>query len=432
MKSSLKKVGVSLATITLATSSLLLPVAEATGKVKLNNSTKVYISADAAKSEVNPVSTYYAGDYFVFRRFGDFVNITKRQSSPGAWVNEKYLGQAENSSVVRTENQNSNNSNSASQSAVKKENGKIELLERASIYINAEEARLGRNPRGSYSAGSYYVFREFGGSINISRVKGVPGGWISLNTIKRSPVQNAVEVEVADTSVEQNIVDRLESVNQPASGEVKSDKYELKNTVSGFLNAGDAKNGANPATTMSKGSYYVFREFNGMINISKSKGVPGAWINPNHTEKVVVKTPTNESSDEVKSESKAPVGNSSIRSGVTNMAASFLGHRYVYGGSTPSSGFDCSGFVQYIMRQHGISMNRTSASQGTQGTKISKSDLRPGDLLFFGASRITHVGIYVGDGMMIHASNPTRGVVKDSINSNYYTRNFISARRVIK
>lgn len=431
MKSSLKKVGVSLATITLATSSLLLPVAEASGKVKLNNSTKVYISADAAKSEANPVSTYYAGDYFVFRRFGDFVNITKRQSSPGAWVNEKYLGQAENSSVVRTENQNSNNSNSASQSAVKKENGKIELLERASIYINAEEARSGRNPRGSYSAGSYYVFREFGGAINISRVKGVPGGWISLNTIKRSPVQNTVEVEVADTSVEQNIVDRLESVNTPVVQETKSDKYEVSNTVSGFLTAGDAKNGVNPATTVSKGSYYVFREFNGMVNVSRTRGTAGAWINPNHSERVVVEAPKRES-NEVKSESKAPVGNSSIRSGVTNMAASFLGHRYVYGGSTPSSGFDCSGFVQYIMRQHGISMNRTSASQGTQGTKISKSDLRPGDLLFFGKSRITHVGIYVGDGMMIHASNPTRGVVKDSINSNYYTRNFISARRVIK
>lgn len=82
-------------------------------------------------------------------------------------------------------------------------------------------------------------------------------------------------------------------------------------------------------------------------------------------------------------------------------AAKFLGTRYVWGGTTPS-GFDCSGFTKYVYGHFGINLNRVSRDQAQQGMKVSKSELKPGDLVFFG-SPIHHVGIYVGNNMFIHA-----------------------------
>jgi cell wall-associated NlpC family hydrolase len=109
-------------------------------------------------------------------------------------------------------------------------------------------------------------------------------------------------------------------------------------------------------------------------------------------------------------------------------AANFLGTRYVWGGTSPLPGFDCSGFMQYVYRHFGISLPRVSASQATVGTPVNRSDLQPGDLVFFKkpGRAIHHVGMYVGNNSFIHA--PQSGdVVKISIlnRSDYYT-----ARRV--
>ena len=118
---------------------------------------------------------------------------------------------------------------------------------------------------------------------------------------------------------------------------------------------------------------------------------------------------------------------------VVRIAEQFLGLPYVYGGSTPS-GFDCSGFTSYVFGQMGYSLNRVSADQIENGIPVSKSELQPGDLLLFkkkGASRIHHVGIYVGDGMMIH-SPQTGDVVKyTSIVNGYYNNCYYAARRII-
>lgn len=117
---------------------------------------------------------------------------------------------------------------------------------------------------------------------------------------------------------------------------------------------------------------------------------------------------------------------------VVQVAETYIGSRYVSGGSSPS-GFDCSGFTQYVYGKCGITLSRTSYTQATQGTSVNKSELQPGDLLLFhyyGSSSIGHVGIYVGDGKFIHAANSNRGVVYDSINSGYYADNYAGARRL--
>lgn len=116
---------------------------------------------------------------------------------------------------------------------------------------------------------------------------------------------------------------------------------------------------------------------------------------------------------------------------VVETAKKYLGYKYVYGGSSPSTGFDCSGFTSYIFKLHGVTLNRTAAGQYNNGTNVEKANLQPGDLLMFGKSGINHVGIYLGGGMMIHAANKSRGVTTDTINSGYYFNNYVGARRVI-
>lgn len=123
---------------------------------------------------------------------------------------------------------------------------------------------------------------------------------------------------------------------------------------------------------------------------------------------------------------------SSIRQQIVADAKKLLGTPYVWGGSTPK-GFDCSGFVQYVMNMNGISLPRTTTEQYTVGTYVAKSDLQPGDLVFLQntyRAGISHVGIYVGDGKMIHASS-SKGVVTSSLSTSYYTQHYYGARRVV-
>ncbi len=120
---------------------------------------------------------------------------------------------------------------------------------------------------------------------------------------------------------------------------------------------------------------------------------------------------------------------------IISYAKKYLGVKYVWGGSSPK-GFDCSGFVKYVYDHFGVTLNRNSASQAKNGTKVKKMELKPGDLVFFdtngGLNRINHVGIYMGNGKMIHSSSHYGGVVITEINSGFYAKNYMTARRVLK
>ena len=118
-------------------------------------------------------------------------------------------------------------------------------------------------------------------------------------------------------------------------------------------------------------------------------------------------------------------------SAIVATAKQYLGYKYVYGGSSPSTGFDCSGFTSYVFKQHGISLSRTAAGQYGNGVAVSRSNLQPGDLVMFGKSSITHVAIYIGGGQIIHASTPSTGVRIDSLSTGYYNNNYYGARRIL-
>ena len=121
---------------------------------------------------------------------------------------------------------------------------------------------------------------------------------------------------------------------------------------------------------------------------------------------------------------------SSNGSSIVSYAKQFLGCSYVYGGNGPSS-FDCSGFTKYVYAHFGKSIPRSSSAQYASAKKISKSNLQPGDLVFFtnGGSSVGHVAIYMGNGQIIHAANPSRGVCIDSLNSSYYSQHYVGSGR---
>lgn len=109
-------------------------------------------------------------------------------------------------------------------------------------------------------------------------------------------------------------------------------------------------------------------------------------------------------------------------SGVVAIAKDYIGVPYKWGGTTPK-GFDCSGFTQYVFRKAGVSLPRTSAAQGKVGTKVSRSELRAGDLVMFPG----HVGIYIGSGKFIHSPSPGKSVRIDDLSTR---KNFLYGRRV--
>ena len=120
-----------------------------------------------------------------------------------------------------------------------------------------------------------------------------------------------------------------------------------------------------------------------------------------------------------------------LRASVMELSNSLLGVPYVYGGNTPW-GFDCSGFVSYVFRQHDILLHRCADEQMQDGLVVAREDLQIGDLVFFsvyGPWLASHVGIYAGNNRMIHAGSG--GISYASLETEYWANSYVGARRLI-
>ncbi len=124
-----------------------------------------------------------------------------------------------------------------------------------------------------------------------------------------------------------------------------------------------------------------------------------------------------------------------LRDSIVTKARSQIGAKYKLGASSPGKAFDCSGLVRYVMSALNVVLPRTAQSQSTVGEEVPKdlAALKPGDLLTFGrGSRISHVGIYVGDGRMVHASTSKRRVIESSLtNRSPLIRQWKGVRRIV-
>jgi cell wall-associated NlpC family hydrolase len=113
---------------------------------------------------------------------------------------------------------------------------------------------------------------------------------------------------------------------------------------------------------------------------------------------------------------------------IVRFARRYVGVRYVYGGTTPHSGFDCSGFTRFVYSHFGVSLPHYSGAQFDRGRRVSRAGLRPGDLVFFDG--LGHVGIYIGGGRFIHAPHTGTDVQVSSLDG-WYASEYDGARRLI-
>ncbi len=118
------------------------------------------------------------------------------------------------------------------------------------------------------------------------------------------------------------------------------------------------------------------------------------------------------------------VGNKIVR-----FARNLLGVRYQYGGTSPASGFDCSGFVRFVYRHFGVDLPHNSWGQAVAGSHVSRGQLKPGDLVFFAGEG--HVGLYIGNGRFIHAPHSGTRVSVSSLNGGWYGATYDGARRIV-
>jgi len=244
----------------------------------------------------------------------------------------------------------------------------------------------------------------------------VKSDYITITNEKRSTVSNTSRASTAKTTA------------KAAQATVLKDNARLRS---------DMSTSSKILKTLKSGSkvYVLSREQNGWVKVKTLDGTVG------YMAYYLLKMPSQFTSITVSrggfERSQAETfENLSLAQRILEFAQRFYGVRYSYGGTSPSTGFDCSGFVQFVFKNFGIHLERTAAGMAmANGKRVSYNEIRPGDLLFFdtdgGKNYINHVGIYLGDGKFIHASSAKRRVTITDLNS-FYGRFYMMAKRVIK
>ncbi len=280
----------------------------------------------------------------------------------------------------------------------------VEIKDTKSSFVSSEEANLfdapnvmagvistlknGQSVKVLYPADDwYYVETEQGkGYIHYKTLSATKSPESVTLTQASSPEETKKRYAVVTTSV-------LNVRQEPSTSSKKIDKVYHNNT------------------------FEIISELEDWISIKTTNGSTG-YLYKNYVS----------ISDEVPTITET----SGLRQQVVNYAVQFEGNHYVYGGNSLTKGVDCSGFTQQVMKKFGISISRTSSSQINNGQRVSKSDLLPGDLVFFGFNgRINHVALYMGNNMIIHANNPQTGIIINALNDKRM-RPYIGATRVIK
>ncbi|MBP7340802.1 MAG: NlpC/P60 family protein [Smithellaceae bacterium] len=123
-----------------------------------------------------------------------------------------------------------------------------------------------------------------------------------------------------------------------------------------------------------------------------------------------------------------------LRRSLVQTARDFIGVPYLWGGSSSETGFDCSGLTMTVYQLNGLDLPRHSAAQYDAGESIDRGDLKEGDLVFFrvkGRGKVSHVGIYIGDGKFIHAPSRGKKIGVDSLADGYYARHYVGAKNYL-
>ena len=215
------------------------------------------------------------------------------------------------------------------------------------------------------------------------------------------------------------------------AGKVTADVLNIRSAPkSGSTSLGTASHGAVLTVTGIEGSWFAV-SYNGVSGYVASQYV--LICSPSTADTSAPETPEEtpaETPDETPADNPAATVSGSE---IVSLAQQYLGVPYVYGGSSPS-GFDCSGFTMYIFAQVGVKLPHGATSQLSYGASVSRSELQPGDLVFFQdyGAVASHVGIYIGGDQFIHASSSYYNghcVVITSLSETYYNNHYLTARR---
>ena len=222
---------------------------------------------------------------------------------------------------------------------------------------------------------------------------------------------------------------------QPETASVSSEAAQTDIVIkteskSGYISGNNVRFRSGPSLMASIiGEFYY-------ANAVTITGTSGDWtaVNYNGKDGFVYSQYVKEGSYSVpSSDSGSAVSDSNGATGqdVVNYAMQYLGCSYKWGGTSPDTGFDCSGFVWYVYNHFGYILNRVAADQAQNGKAVSSDSLQPGDILcFYSNGSITHSGIYIGDGKFIHSATSNTGVIVTELSGNYWSRGF-DARRII-
>ncbi|MBP3708390.1 MAG: C40 family peptidase [Clostridia bacterium] len=279
---------------------------------------------------------------------------------------------------------------------------------------------------------------------------GNKAGWVLTEKLTAVSTEKAEETKPEEKQEEKKEENQQEEQNQEKKEEEKKSEEPADTKYSSAKTYYVKGTSVNARSKASKDSEVV--KVLNTNNSVKVTGENGSWyvveINGEKAyisksllskEKVEVTSRSSNSLSESNNQQPAaqapeqPVASNPSGAAIVQYAKTFLGYRYVYGTAGPNT-FDCSGFVQYVYKHFGYSLSRSSGTQANDGVAVSKSNLQPGDVLIFrdtSNSRIGHVGIYIGDGQFIHASNSRTGVIISSLSTNAYQKRYVGARRIL-
>lgn len=275
-------------------------------------------------------------------------------------------------------------------------------------------------------------------------------GWVRKSSLQQisqeQPVVEETQQPEQETTTEVTEDTSTTSTPEEKTPTVKSISKTGYVTAEGLIVRKEASTSSEDIDSLSKNDKVeITGQLDGWYQI-KLNGKSGYVSSKYISDTKVVET-TSRSGSTIKEEKVTPMeveekteettssttSNSNKGTSVVEYAKNYLGCKYVSGGSSPSTGFDCSGFTSYVYKNFGVSLSRSSKGQINDGVAVSRSDLQPGDIVVFnnsGNTAIGHVGIYIGGDNFIHAANPSQGVTITSLSSSYYGKRYVGARRV--
>ena len=250
--------------------------------------------------------------------------------------------------------------------------------------------------------------------------------------------------KIIHTKVDNNLVKLYGSLQKVLKAEEGKDYKEQANSaIKDITQKADIK-GFGDTSCLTGYGVHVKDSYTGLVGLFYIDQDKHTWQNGIYTieltlnfKNIMNEVEAGEDEDEETSNSSSTSTSTSSSSSskadkVISKAKSKLGCKYVWGAQGPNT-FDCSGLMVYCFKNElGINLPRTSKEQSNYGTKVNKSNLQPGDLVFFNTSGkgVSHVGLYIGDGNMIHSPRSGDVVKIVSINTSYYNSRFVTGRRV--